>query len=343
MPKKNVSIITPLLLIGLMLAACTKATPDKTDCTREEIFCVGLVTDLEGITDQSVNQMAWQGVLQAQADKVADQVKYIETVDAKDYANNISILAEAGYDVIVTAGNNYAEATISAARSHPDRLFIGVEQQQSQFLPNLVGLVFHDDQLGFLAGALAAQVTKTNLIAVVLDAEMAPAAVALKEGFEAGAKYINTEIGIISAYYPGEGETTSMEARWGASATAEAVQNGADVVFAAGSKVGKGVLLEAAKHPGIYCIGANDDLWNIYREAAPCLISSAVKQINAGVYQLVKMAREGAFPSGNYFGTPGMGPYHDFESLVPPPVKERMSAIITGLEEGTLSTNVANP
>lgn len=338
MPRKNRSIIVPLLIIGLMLASCRAATPDKTDCTRDEVFCVGLVTGLEGINDHSMNQNAWEGVLLAQTEKVADQVRYIETIDAKDYASNISILAEAGYDIIITAGNTHGEATSNAARKYTSTLFIGIDQHQEQTLPNLVGLVFHDDQLGFLAGALAAQMTKTNTIAVVLDANTQLSAVALKEGYEIGAKYINAGINIISAYYPGEGEVATTGARWGAIAAGEAIQNGADVIFAAGSMVSKGVILETIKHPGLYCIGVNDDLWNIYTEAHPCLLSSAVQQIPSGVYQLVRLAREGAFPSGNYFGTSGMASYHDFDSTIPEAVKTEMDSLIIALEAGTIST-----
>jgi basic membrane protein A len=338
MPRKNRSIIAPLLFIGLMLASCTAVTPDKTDCTREDVFCVGLVTGLEGIKDQSVNQNAWEGVLQAQAEKVANQVRYIETIDAKDYASNISILAEAGYDVIITAGDTYREATIQAARNYTDTLFIGVDQQQDQVVPNLAGLVFHDDQLGFLAGALAAQISRTHTIAVVLDADTLPSAVALREGYEAGAKYIDAGIKIISAYYPGEGEVTFSGPRWGAITTADAIENGADIIFAAGVNVGKGVFLEAIKHSDVYCIGVNDDLWNIDSEAHPCLLSSSVKQISSGVYQLVKLAKEGAFPDGDYYGTSGLASYHDFEDSVPQAVLDIMSNLTAGLQTGTITT-----
>lgn len=338
MPRKNISILAPLLIIGLLLTSCMSATPDKTDCTKLEVFCVGLVTGLEGINDQSVNQNAWEGVLQAQAGKVADQVRYIETIDSKDYGSNISILAEAGYDVIITAGSVYKEATILAARKYSDTLFIGIDQNQDQVTPNLAGLVFHDDQLGFLAGALAAQVTNTNTIAVVLDANTSPSAVALREGYEAGAKYINAVINIIAAYYPGEGEVEYTGPRWGAITTGEAIQNGADVIFAAGSSVGKGVILEAIKHPESYCIGVNDDLWNTDNEAHACLISSAVKQIPSGVYQLVKLAKEGAFPNGNYFGTCSMASYHDFASSIPQAVIDEMNNLTDSLQAGTITT-----
>jgi basic membrane protein A len=339
MHGKNFSTLISLLIIGFVLASCSAATPDKTDCTREDVFCVGLVTGLEGIKDQSLNQDAWEGVLQAQDEKVADQIRYIETVDAKDYPANISTLAEAGYDMIITTGNENRDATIQAARNYTDTLFIGVDQNQEQILPNLAGLVFHDDQLGFLAGALAAQVTRSNTIAVVLDAATS-ISTALEEGYEAGARYIHADINIISAYYPGEAEAAYTGPRWGAISAGDAIQRGADVIFAAGGNVGKGVLLETIKHKGLYCVGVNNDLWNMFNEAHPCLISSAVKQIPSGVYQLVGLGKQSAFQNGNYYGTTGMASYHDFVNIIPQTVIDEMNSLTAGLEAGTISTGI---
>ena len=89
------------------------------DCTSEETFCVGLVTDVGEIDDKSFNQSAWEGALRAEAELGA-QVDYIETVDAKDYGANIALFADAGYDVIVTVGFALGDATVEAALAYPE-------------------------------------------------------------------------------------------------------------------------------------------------------------------------------------------------------------------------------
>jgi basic membrane protein A len=93
--------------------------------------------------------MAWEGVLVAQTEKVADRVQYIETVDAKDYGNHITTLAQAGYDVVITVGSLQSDATSTSAISYPNTLFIGVDQEQGEVLLNLAGLVFHETRLVF--------------------------------------------------------------------------------------------------------------------------------------------------------------------------------------------------
>ena len=109
--------------------------------------------------------------------------KYIETQDAKEYADNIQQFVDNGYNVIVTVGFALGEATAKAAAENPDIYFIGVDQFQGEALPNLTGLVFHEDQSGFLAGALAAQLSKTGTIAAVLGTDLVPPVVAFNEGY----------------------------------------------------------------------------------------------------------------------------------------------------------------
>ena len=89
------------------------------DCSSEEFFCVGLVTDVGEIDDKSFNQSAWEGVQRAEAELGA-QVDFIETQDAKDYATNIGLFADNGYDVIVTVGFALGTATLEAAAKYPE-------------------------------------------------------------------------------------------------------------------------------------------------------------------------------------------------------------------------------
>lgn len=128
--KKFSLIMAVVLVLSMVLSACAPAAPAKPDCSKPEVFCVGLVTDVGKINDKSFNQTAWEGVTQAQKDLGA-VVQYIETSDAKDYAKNIATFADAKYKVIVTVGFNLGEATTAAAKKYPDVKFIGVDQDQS--------------------------------------------------------------------------------------------------------------------------------------------------------------------------------------------------------------------
>src|SRR5690349_16590719 len=127
------------LISAMLLPACAPAQPN---CESEEVFCVGLVTDIGKISDRSFNQSAWKGVQQAEKELDA-LVQYIETADARDYTKNVTTFAEEGYDVVVTVGFNLREATRTAAETYPNTDFIGVDQDHSEGpIKNLAGLIF---------------------------------------------------------------------------------------------------------------------------------------------------------------------------------------------------------
>jgi basic membrane protein A len=233
-------------------------------------FKVGLVTDVGRVNDRSFNQSAWEGVQQA-GTELGAEVKYIETKDAKDYEDNMRQFATEGYDVIVTVGFALTDATTKMAKEYPDIKFIGVDQFQGETLPNLVGLIFHEDQSGYLAGVLAANLTESGTIAGVFGTDLVPPVVAFKEGYEAGARSVNPSINIISTYHPGEIGQAFTDPEWGAATAAQALDQGADVIFAAGGMTGNGALEETATNAGTYCIGVDSDQWETVPGAIPAL------------------------------------------------------------------------
>jgi basic membrane protein A len=299
-----------------------------------------LVTDVGRVNDRSFNQSAWEGVQQyAKAAGLSDSdIKYIETQAPTDYADNIQQFIDGGYPVIVTVGFALGEATTAAAKANPDIKFIGVDQVQGDVLPNLTGLVFHEDVSGFLAGALAAQLTKSGTIAAVLGTDLVPPVVAYKTGYENGAKYIKPDIKVISTYHPGELSQAFVDPEWGAATAKQAIDQGADVIFGAGGQTGNGALQEVATHAGLFCIGVDTDQWDTLPAAQPCLVSSAMKLITPSLVDLLNQAAGGTIQGGNYYGPGGLAPFHDFESKIPQEVKDKLAQIDAGLRDGSIST-----
>lgn len=342
MNKKLSLIMFLLITAGLILAACQRTTPTDTDCTADQVLCVGLVTGLDGISDRSFNQLVWEGIQQAEAE-LGVRAEYIHTEDAKDYSSNMQAFIDQGYDSVITVGPEMGTVTREVAAMNPDVKFIGVEQAQDDILPNLAGLVFREDHAGFLAGSLSAQMTRSGIIAAVLGLDTLPSSMDFKQGFEAGARHVNPTVQTITNFYPGASAVDLTEARWGASSAADAIQQGADVVFAAGGRVGLGALLESANHPGVYCIGADIDQWETVPDAQPCLLTSAAKRLSQGVFDLVRLAKDGSFPGGNYHGTVELAPFHDFDSLIPQPVRNTLKLITDGLSDGSINTSPGTP
>jgi len=298
------------------------------------------VTDVGRVNDRSFNQSAWDGVQQyAKAAGLGDSdIKYIETQAPTDYADNIQQFIDGGYPVIVTVGFALGEATAAAAKANPDIKFIGVDQFQGDVLPNLTGLVFHEDVSGFLAGALAAQLTKSGTIAAVLGTDLVPPVVAYKTGYENGAKYVKPDIKVISTYHPGELSQAFIDPEWGAATAKQAIDQGADVIFGADGQTGNGALQEVATHAGLYCIGVDTDQWDTLPAAHPCLVSSAMKLITPSLVDLLNQAAGGNVQSGNYYGPGGLAAFHDFESKVPQEVKDKIAQIDAGLRDGSIPT-----
>src|SRR5689334_673797 len=119
------AIWASLMLVSL-LSGCLINRTAPLDCTSAQDFCIGLITQQGRIDQPWLNQMAWAGLKKAQ-DKLGVYVKYIETVDSRDYEKNIATFAKAGYDLIVTVGYEQSEVTLTAARKYPHILFIGVD------------------------------------------------------------------------------------------------------------------------------------------------------------------------------------------------------------------------
>jgi len=336
--KKLYAVLALLVVAAMLLPAC--APSSAPDCKKAEVFCVGVVTDVGKIDDKSFNQSAWEGAKRAESELGA-YVQYIETTDSKDYAKNIATFADAGYDAIVTVGFALGEATVAAAKTYPDIKFVGVDQFQAEVTPNVVGLVFPEDQAGFLVGALAAQMTKTGKIGGVFATDAVPPVWRFGEGYRAGAQYINPDVELFIVYHNDVGfDKTFADPEWGAATAKSQIDKGADVIFGGGGKTGNGAVIGAVE-AGAMGIGVDTDQYYTLPEAQKGLLSSAMKLITPGVFDLLKTVKDGTFAGGNFNGATGYAPFHDLDASVPAEVKAKMEEISKAILDGSLQTGVA--
>lgn len=359
---RRMRILAGVSILALVLAACSgssdsaseapaaeettaaaeaPAALDDSNCAAAEVFCIGLVTDIGKVDDKSFNQSAWEGAQRA-AQELGGFAKYIETVDTKDYANNIAQFTDKDYDAIVTVGFLMAEATVVAAQEYPNTHFIGVDQFIGEDIPNLTGLIFPEDQAGYAAGYLAGLMTKTNKLGQVLGLQIPPVE-KFALGFEAGAKAANSAVSVTTVYHP-PADNAFTNPVWGGQEARKQLDQGADIIFSAGGATGNGGLIEIAKDSGagdsIFCIGVDTDQWNTVPEAQPCLITSAMKLITDGTAGLLAQVFDGSIAGGNFVGQTGLAPYHDFDSVIPADVKAKVAEIVAGLKDGSVQTGV---
>jgi basic membrane lipoprotein Med (substrate-binding protein (PBP1-ABC) superfamily) len=307
------------------------------------IESVCLVTDVGRVNDGTFNQFAYEGMVRSAEDFDLEST-FIETQAPTDYEANINTCVDEGFDAIITVGFLITDATAAAAAANPDVYFIGIDQFHAEPPDNLVGVLYREDQSGFLAGALAAQMSQSGIVAGVYGQDIPPV-VKFRNGFEQGARFINPDIETLGVYID-----SFTDANRGAAAAEQFIGEGADVIFGAGGQTGSGGIVRAAAE-GVYVIGVDQDEYNTTfgggeTPGAEFLISSAVKRVDQGVYLPLQALVEGGADwqgGGNQVldaSVDGVGfaPPHD--SDVPEDVTARMDEILAGLADGSIETGV---
>jgi basic membrane protein A and related proteins len=327
------------------VATATKATTAATATTGSgtgKKLKIGLVTDVGRLNDKSFNQSSWEGVQKAGSD-LGDEIKSIETTDTKDYDKNIQQFVSDNYDVIVTVGFNMGEATVKAAKANPNVKFIGVDQFQADpAIPNLAGLVFNEDQAGYLVGVLAAAVSKTGNIGAVCGTDDVPPVYRYCEGYKNGAKSVNPNITVQVTYHSDVDITkTFVDPEWGKTTALSMIDKGADIVFGAGGQTGNGAIYAATERK-VLSIGVDaDQYFTIGDEYKGSLLSSAMKLLTPGVFNIIQDAHNGTFKGGNNTGTVGVAPYHDQAAAVTTDTQAKVDAATKGILDGSIKTCVA--
>lgn len=325
-----------LVLSVVSLNACG---PRPQDCADPKVFCAGLVTGFGGVTT-GIEREAWLALQDAKAADLVDRIDRIETVDTRDRAANLEFMASNGYDVIVAVGAAMSAETSAAALRHPSLRFVGVEQPQDAAIANLAGLVFHEERSGFLAGVLAAGMSKTHHVAAVCEARYVDSIRRSCDGFRAGVAFGDPTVGISVIYREGLQTEIFQDTAWGTAMALSQVRQGADVVFAVGGETAVAAL-EAAAAQQALVIGGETDLYAAVETLHPKLLTCSLNYIREGVLDLVRRARENRFPGGESFGRVGLAPFHDLDALVPSAMRERLLQVEQALNDGSLQLDIA--
>jgi basic membrane protein A len=349
MRKSLFAVFALLLVTSMIFSACGGATGGAGGKLK-----VGLVTDVGGVNDKSFNQSAWAGA-QKGASEFGFDVKYIESKQPTDYEKNIDQFATEKYDVIITVGFLMGDATAVKAKQYPKIKFAIIDNAYFPTkgvaycddtkkdcyadggLTNVTSLMFQEDQVGFLAGVLAAGMTKSGVICSVSGMEIPPV-VRFIVGYQNGAKWMKPDIKTpLNVYIP-----SFTDPAKGKETGQSMIGQGCDVVFGVGGNTGNGGLL-AAKEKGLMAIGVDVDQYNTYPEVKDALISSAAKNVDAAVYNYLKTVKDGSVKAGIATanlsnGGVGLAPFHDWDSKIPQAVKDKIKEATDGLKSGAIQT-----
>ncbi|MFH1185479.1 MAG: BMP family ABC transporter substrate-binding protein [Chloroflexota bacterium] len=335
--RHGAAVSALVLAAGLGASGCALRPQD---CSRSSVRCAGLVTDF-GPVDEGLSQEAWLALLDARAAGMIDRADFIETVDTRDREANITAFGEQGYDIIVTVGAGMADETIAVAQKYPDLRFIGVQQSPvvRPELSNFVALVFHEEESGFLAGAAAGLITRTDRVAAVCEVSFIDSIRRYCEGFRAGAKHVDPEIRVKVAHRTGSQELLFRDVEWSQAAAVLELDRGTDVVFAVGYDTADAALAAAAVR-GALVIGAETDAYGRLPEIRPQLVTSAILDVRSGLLTLIRDIAHGWFRAGEYWGRVSLAPWHESEGRIAPEAIARLQEIASDLESGAIKVNV---
>jgi len=280
------------LLLVQAGASGTRPRPETSPTSRASCattFRIAFVADVAGLRS-SVDAAGWRGVDQAIATVACAHADLALPSRPSEYRRTLQ--AYAGHDLVIAGSFLLTEAVVEIARANPATHFVLVDPiVMPPDLPNLAVLTFRSDQAAFLAGALAAIVTRTGVVAGVYGPDGAMDR-SNRLGFERGARYVRPGVQVLGAYQPA-GNAPYTDPAWGAGQARAFVRERADVIFGTGGTTGQGALLGAAQS-GVACI--NEDL--AASSDPSCVIATSVKFIDRGVRMTVTDAISGQWQSG---------------------------------------------
>ena len=254
---------------------------------------IGLVTDIGGLNDRGFNHLSYLGLQRAQSE-LGIQQRVFQAHSTQEYVPNLSTFARQKYDLTIGVGFTEAQAIDTAATNFPNSNFaiVDVDATEEQHKPkNLLGLLFKEQETGYLVGYLAALVEKArpgpDVIASV-GGQKQPPVDRFIAGYQAGAKAADPGIKLLNSY----SEDFADQAKCKQVALNQ-IEQGAGVVFQVAGGCGLGAL-DAAKEKGVWGIGVDADQSFL----GPHILTSAVKRVDTAVFLAIKSVVDGNFKGG---------------------------------------------
>lgn len=319
-----------------------------TEVTAPEGFLACQVTDTGGIDDRSFNATAWKGVQDAM-DAFGIEGKYLESQQQTDYERNINALIEEGCDIIITVGFLLGDATAAAAEANPEQPFSIVDFAYDPPISNVLGQIFDTDEAGFLAGYLAAGVSKTGVVGTFGGLQI-PTVTIFMDGFAMGVRYYNeqhgTNVTVLGwdpdtqeGLFTGNFESTDDGRTMGESLMDE----GADIIMPVAGPVGLGTAAAAQERGNVYIIGVDNDWFETAPEYGDIILTSVLKMMDVTTLQAIQAVIEGTFEGGVVVGTlenggVGLADYHNLADQVSPELQAELDEVRQGIISGEIQT-----
>ena len=251
-------------------------------------FRVAMVTDIGGLNDRSFNQLANTGLKRA-GSQLGVSTRVYDTKSAAERVPNLLAAARGRFDLIIAVGFLNFEALNTVAKSFPNQKFAGVDIPFGVLADkpsNVRGLVFKEQEAGYLVGYLAGLTVKRQRgrdVVSAVGANNVPAIVRFMAGYRAGARKANRGVRVLLDF--ANDPTFSDQAKCKETALNQ-IARGSQVVFQVAGGCGLGAL-RAASERRVWGIGVDADQYYLGRH----MLTSATKKVDVAMSQTIREAK----------------------------------------------------
>jgi basic membrane protein A len=298
--SKTFRLLVMALLAALALGAAACGDDDDDDGggggggeeqTAESIKA-GVVTDIGGLNDRSFNALANKGIKQAESE-LGVETRVLISNSNGDYVPNLTTLAQQQFDLIIPVGFLMADAVNTVATQLPDANFAIVDFPAAALKDkpkNVQGLLFRENEAGYLAGYLAGLWAKDNNATTVstVGGQKIPPVDAYIAGFQAGAKEAFPQVKTLNGYSQDFVDQAKCK-----EIALDQISRGSKVVFQVAGGCGLGAL-DAAAEENVQGIGVDADQGYL----GDHILTSALKKVDVAVFEAVERAQAGNFKGG---------------------------------------------
>jgi len=282
------------------------------------------------ITDGTFSAAAHQGIKEAE-NKYKIKVSIQENVTFAQSEAALLRYAREGYDIIIGHGFQFGDPAKKIHKRFPKTWFI-VNTAKVAEAPNLASFDNRWGDAGYIAGAVAASVSKTGTIGHIGGIPV-PVIVEYNEGFERGAKRIRPDIKVLSAYVGSFSDIAK-----GKEITLSMIERGADVVTATGNESVAGTI-QAAKEKGVMAIGTAFDSAAF---APDTIVTTAIVRMDVNIDMAIGLVSTKKIQPKNYllgFNENGLGlaPYRNFDGKISAENKAKIAQLIEDIKAGKVA------
>ncbi|MGV9182348.1 BMP family lipoprotein [Arcanobacterium canis] len=352
MKSKLTSLLAVAASATLLLGACGGASTDKNakggDASN---FKACLVSDAGGWDDHSFNESAFVGLKQAEKD-LKVQINTAESKQSTDYKPNVEKMVDDGCKMIIGVGFNLNDAILKVAQSTKDLEFglidsVFTEGGKPVEVDNGRPLLFNTQEAAYLAGYVAAGMTKTGKVATFGGIQI-PSVTIFMDGFADGVKAYNKDagkdiqlLGWDKDAQKGAFTNSFDDQNKGKQQTQQFLDQGADIVMPVAGPVGLGAAAAVKAKAGAMFIGVDSDWFEAVPDYKDIVLTSVKKEIAASVVDTVKQGVDGKFSNAPYIGDlknggVSLAPFHDFDSKVPADLKTKITELEEKIKSGEL-------